>query len=584
MIRQFILSLVILASAVSCTRKQAAIENSVTYAFKSNLKGFDPIEASDLYVAEVVMNIFEPLLQYNYLKRPLVLEPLLAASLPTVSADGLTYTIKIKPGIRFQDSDVFPEGKGREVTAQDFIYSWKRVADPSSKSESFWIFDGKVKGLNEWRDKLAKGQAKFDDTIEGLQAPDAQTIVIKLTRPFYQMNYILAYPATAVVPREAVEKHGKEFLNHPVGTGPFKFESWIRGSKLVLTKNPTWHGQTYPTEGTAEDKEKGLLADAGKPLPFVDKVVFLEITEDQPRWLNFMKGEIDFTGIPKDNFDAAIENGELKADMKAKGILLEKRASSEVVYISFNMEDPILGKNANLRKALSLAYDSDTFIQKFYNGRGIKAHGPIGPDSDGYDPNFKNPYKEFNVSKAKEFLAKAGYPDGKGLPTLEYSDSGSTTGRQMAEYLQHQWGQIGVKINIASFSWPQFTERLREKKAQLWGIAWTADYPDAENFLQLLYGKNVSPGPNAANYVNKEFDELYNKASLMPPGPERTRIYQQMRDKVVEDMPWIPNAHRLAYTTQHGWISNLKSNETILGTFKYLRVDTAKKAALKAKL
>lgn len=568
----------------ACTKKSGEIENAVTYGLRVNLKTLDPAQASEESSGEVIPNIYEGLLQYHYLKRPLTPEPLLAAAMPEVSKDGLTHTFKLKPGVKFQDSEVFPDGKGRALVASDFIYSWKRLADPKGKGEGFWIFDGKIKGLNEWRDKLAKGEGKFEDPIEGFQAPDDSTVVIKLVRPYYQLHYVLTMPFATVVPHEAVKKYGDEFMNHPVGTGPFKLENWTRGSKVVLTKNPTWHGGTFPSEGEASDSDKGLLADAGKALPFVDKLVFLELPEDQPRWLNLMKGVTDYSGIPKDSFDKAIVNDELSPELAKKGFKLDKFLRADVTFISFNMEDPIIGKKPELRKALALAYDTSTSMQTFYNNQVLMAHSPIAPDMEGWDPNFKNPYKEHNIEKAKEMLKKAGHPDGKGLPELEYNTAGSATARQMSEFVQQQFAKIGIKTKIVSNSWPQFQERVRTKKAQMFGMAWNADYPDAENMLQLFYSKNVSPGPNNSNYRNKEFDALYEQAAKLPPGSKRTELYHKMRDIFVRDMPWIPMVHRIGYAVQHGWLMNYKPNETLKGHFKYLRVDLKKKAELKEKL
>ena len=204
-----------------CTKKVDDKDTTINVALKANVKGLDPIRANDLYSSTVIAQIFEGLLQYNYLKRPFTLEPALADGMPTVSADGLTHTFKIKKGIHFQDNAAFPGGKGRELVASDFIYSWKRLADPKNASEGFWIFDGKVKGLNEWAEALKAGKAKFDDPIEGFSAPDNNTLVIKLKTPYYQLYYVLAMQFAGVVPKEAVDKYGEEFLNNPVGTGPF---------------------------------------------------------------------------------------------------------------------------------------------------------------------------------------------------------------------------------------------------------------------------------------------------------------------------------------------------------------------------
>lgn len=567
-----------------CTKKGGKAENILQRAITANLKGMDPIYANDLYSNEVISNIYETLFQYHYLKRPLELEPLLAAEMPKVSKDGLVHTIKLKKGVKFQDHEIFPEGKGRPLVANDFIYAWKRLADPRNTSDGFWIFDGKIKGLNEWRDKVNKGEADYDTAIEGLQAPDNETLVIKLNKPYFQLYYVLAMPYSAPVPKEAIDKFGKEYLNHPVGTGPYMLESWTRNSKAVLIKNPNWRGEKYPSEGEASDQGNGLLADAGKDLPFIDKIIFHEIIEDQPRWLNFMRGDLDLTSIPKDNFDASIKGDSLNESMSSKGIQLYITEEPDVTYTAFNMLDPILGKNLNLRKAISMAMDTDTLLEKFYNGRGIIAHSPIPPGIDGYEKDFVNPYKEFNLEKAKEYMKKAGFPEGKGLATIEYATTNSTTARQMAEYVQQNLSAIGIQIKINATSWPQFTDKIREKKAQMWGIAWSADYPDAENFLQLLYGGNVSPGPNGANFKNKKFDELYEQALKLPPSPKRTNLYKEMKKIFVEELPWVTSIHRKGYYIHQGWLKNFKKHAIVNGEAKYLRIDTKEKTDLGAKL
>ncbi len=578
----FVAALAGILALGACTKKDVDSVPTLNVPIIANVKGLDPVQTNDLYSAMVVQQIYEPLFQYHYLKRPLVLEPLLAQAMPEISKDGLTHTIKIKQGVHFQDSNVFPDGKGREVTAQDFIYSWKRLADPKNESEGFWIFDGKVKGFNAWREKIQKGEVTYDTPIEGFQAPDKYTIVIKLDRPYFQLEYVLATQFSAVVAKEAVDKYGKEFINNAVGTGPFMLENWVRNSKVQLRKNPTWHGETYPTEGESTDAANGLLKDAGKPVPFVDKLVFHELTENQPRWLNFMKGNLDFIIIPKDNFSSAVSGSGVTPEMAKKGIVLSIVNELDLTYISFNMEDPVLGKNLDLRKALVYAIDEEAFRKKFYNGLALNAQGVIPPDVEGYDPNYKNPYKEYNVEKAKEFLSKAGYPGGKGLPTLEFSTLSTSTYRQMAEFYQQAWSAIGVQTKIVTSSWPQFLDKLRNRKAQFWDIAWMGDYPDAENFFQLLYSKNISPGSNQTNYVNKEFDTLYDQAALLPPGQARSNIYHQMRDVLNADVPWILGEHRQGVYLHQGWLENFKMNNTIQTMYKYMRVDTKKKEELKA--
>lgn len=575
-----------LFATVGCTKKVDDKDTTINAVLSANVKGLDPIRASDLYSSTVIAQMYEGLLQYHYLKRPYTLQPGLAEAMPTVSDNGLTHTFKIKKGVRFHDNPAFPDGKGREVTAEDFVYSFKRLADPRNTSEGFWIFEDKVKGLSEWASNVKAEKANYDTPVEGLQTPDKHTLVVKLNKPYYQLYYVLAMQFASVVPREAVEKYGAEFLNNPVGTGPFLLEKpsdWVRGSKITLKKNPNWRGETFPSEGEEKDKTAGLLADAGKPLPFAEKLVFTELPESQPRWQNLMKGNFEFGEIPNDNYDSAVKDNKLVPDLEKKGLRLDITPSTDVTYIAFNMRDPILGKNKDLRHAMALAQDVNTLIEKFYNGRAIPAQGPVPPGLGSYDPNFKNPWN-MNIEKAKAALAKAGYPDGKGLPELTYETLSDSKARQMAEFFTQNMAAIGIKMKINANTWPQFQEKIKSGRAQIFGIAWGADYPDAQNFFQLFYSKNAPPGPNDSVFSNAEFDKLYEQALNMPPSAERDALYTKMRDIVVEESPWLFNTHRLGYRLIHGWLHNFKWNDIQNDYFKYLRVDPKQRAELKAKL
>lgn len=586
---------VLLAGAVAvalaitgCTKKRFDENDStLNLVLRANVKGIDPITANDLYSATVVNQIYEGLLQYNYLKRPFVLEPKLADGMPEVSKDGLTYTFKIKKGLKFQDNAAFKDGKGRDITAQDFIYSWKRLADPRNVSDGFWIFDGKIKGLNEWAAAVKTEKANYDTPVEGLTAIDANTLVIKLTGVYHQLSYVLAHPFSSVVAREAVEKYGKELLNNPVGTGPFMLEKpsdWVRNSKITLKKNPTYRQDAYPTEGSAGDSEAGLLADAGKPMPFAEKLVFNEIVEDQPRWQNGLKGNFDWFEIPKDNFENAVKDNKIAADLASKGMKLDITPGLDVTYIGFNLVDPVFAKNKLLRQAMSKAFDTKTYITKFLNGRGISAQGPIPPGIEGNEETWKNPNAQFDIPAAKALLAKAGFPEGKGLPELTYEGLSDSTARQGAEYFAQNMAQIGVKVKINSNTWPQFQDKVKAQKAQIFGVAWGADYPDAQNFFQLFYSKNKSPGPNDTSFNNAEFDKVYLESLKLPPGAERTKLYIKLRDIVAEESPWIFNAHRLGYKVVHGWVQNFKWTEVGYDYPKYIRIDSKKRAELGTKL
>ena len=566
----------------ACTSKsKSEPPNTLHLAVEANIKGLDPVRADDEYSGVEVGRVYETILQYHYLKRPYTLIPNLADGMPELSADGVTYTIHVKKGVLFQDDPSFKEsaGKGREMTADDVVFSWKRLADPKILSSGWWIFDGRIVGLNEWRMAGEKsGTPDYTQVIEGLKAIDRYTIQIKLVKRSSLFLYNIAMPFTGIVPHEAVEHYGQEFLNHPVGTGPFKIEEYHPNSKLVWLKNPTYRKEFYPSEGEPGDKEAGLLDDAGKPLPLSDKIVVQVIVESQPKWLNFLAGRIDLTSIPKDNFAQAIPSGkDLSPDLKAKGIKLLIAPGLDITHTSFNMTDPLIGKNKYLRQALSLAYNEDAYIDIFYNGRAIPAQGPIPPGIAGYDPTFKNPYRQFNVAKAKELLAKAGFPDGKDLPPLEYITIADSTSRQSTEFMEKSFGAIGVKLKVETFSWPEFQAAIKNKKGQMWAYAWSADYPDGENFLQLFYSKNASPGPNDSNYSNSEYDRLYEHSLMLKDSPERTAVYLKMVKILVEDCPWIFDSHRLSYGLIQKWLHNYKAHDFEHSRAKYYRVDPAQK-------
>lgn len=544
-------------------------------------KTLDPQLVDDLYSGIATSLIYEGLLEYEYLKRPHELRPLLAESMPTISEDGLTYTFKIKKGAKFIDSPHFEGGKGRAVTAHDFVYSFHRVADPKVNSGGFWIFDGKIKGLNEWRDaNKGKDEVDYTNLSEGFKALDDHTLQINLTTKYPQLLYVLAMSYTFVVPQEVVSKLGPDFANNPVGTGPYILDTWMREAKITYNKNPNYHGSLYPTEAEEGD-DPSLLADAGKKLPFMDRVELHVFVESQPMWLNFLQGNLDNTAIPKDNFDTAIdaEKGDLKKEFADKGVSLNVAPGADVTYLAFNMLDPFFIKaGPKFRQAISLAIDEDERIKVFYNGRGIPAHTPVPPSLPGYDKDFKNPYQAYDVEKAKQLLAEAGFPEGKGVPTLEYEIGKSTTARQMAEDFKRRLEAIGIniKVNVNQFS--ELLTKINDKKAQMWGIAWGADYPDAENFLQLLYGPNMSPGPNGANFNNAEYNKLFEEIRFELDSPERRAKINRMKQIFVEQMPWVPGIHRVGYSLSQPWLKNFKPGYMGNSSAKFLRVDEERRA------
>lgn len=568
-----------------CTRKDGASERVLNLAVTSEIKGMDPIFANDRYSSNEVARVYEGLLEYHYLKRPYELTPNLAESMPEVSDDGKTYTFKIKKGVMFHDDKAFPEGKGRELVAQDFVYSLKRLADPKLQGLGWWLLDGRIEGLNEWRDKYSElPEVDYDEEIQGLKAVDKYTLQFKLTEPYPQFIYALAMPFTFAVAKEVVEHYGEEFLNHPVGTGPFVLPRFNQSNKLVYTKNPNFRDKRYPSEATEEFKERGFLEDAGKKLPLVDKLVINVVIESQPRWLNFLRGNVDYIGIPKDNFDTAVTpDKDLTGDLKEKGIDLLVSPSLDVTYTAFNHDMEIF-QNVDLRRAMSLSINSAEMNKLFYNGTAIPAQSPVPPGVAGYMPDFENPYAKYDVEKAKELLKKAGHPEGKGLPEFTYDCPSSTVARQIGEFFKKQMAEIGIEVKVVTNPWPELLRKIHSRNIEIWGIAWGADYPDAQNFLQLLYGPNKSPGANGAGYDNPEFNKLYKKASVMQHSPERTKIYEDLIKMSAEQAPWIYGSHRQTYTVKHAWLKNFVPSDFDAGQAQYLNVDLEKKQEMLNKL
>lgn len=577
---------VAIIASVGCTKKVDLNEKVLNLTVSAKVKGFDPVNAGDTYSSGEIARVYEGLLTYHYLKRPYTLIPNLAQAMPVVSNNGMTYTFKIKKGVMFHDNKCFPNGKGRELKAADFVFSIKRMADAKNVSTGWWLLDGKIKGLNEWRDKnKALDKTNYDEEVAGLKAVDDYTLEFTLSKPYPQFLYSLAMVYTYAVPKEAVDHYGKDFINNPVGTGPFVTGPYTQGNRIEYKKNPAFREVTYPTEAMPGDKEAGLLADAGKKLPLVDKIVVNIQTESQPAWLSFEKGKTDFHGIPKDNFDSVVTPDKGLTDAYGKkGIALDITPDLDITYIAFNHEDPLFKSNVKLRQAMSIAYDGKTSNKLFYNDRGISAQSILPPGIGGYDKDYKNPYRQFNVEKAKKLLAEAGYPGGKGLPVIKYDTTANTISRQMSEYFKKQMAQIGVNIQINTNTWPQLTKKVKTRQTQMFGMAWLGDYPDAENFLQLIYGPNSSPGPNGSNYNNAKFNKMFDEATKMQPGPQRAAKYKVLAQMAAEDVAYIYGVHRTSFVVRHSWLKNYKFSTFSHGNSKYLNIDLKQKAKMLNKL
>ncbi len=575
----------------ACTQKQDDTQGKLlSLGLSDNVKSLDPAIAYDSISLQVMPMIMESLFQYKYTKVPLELEPLLAESMPTVSKDKKTYTIKIKKGVKWQDDAAFPEGKGRELKATDFTYGWKRMLLPEIQSPGTWIFEGKVVGWDAYKKRLMENRSKADEIlqeqVEGIKVVDGHTIEIKLLQPYPQLLNVLAMGFGAAVAPEVAAKYGQQGMNEKaVGTGPFRLKDFRKDSRIILERNPTFRGEAYPSDGDEDAQKSGLLAAAGKQLPFVDQVVYSIFKETQPRWLQFLKGNLDASLLPKDSFDAAIVEGELKPDLKNKGMALTKGEDSVIWYLNFNMKDKVVGgKNADLRRAIVMAIDRETHIRKFLNGRGVKATSIVPRVIQGNSGRAET-VGDYDLEKAKEYLAKAGYPGGKGLPVIKFDlRGGSTDQRQVAEFYKNSLQAIGVNLEIVVNTFPAYLEKEKNGNLQFFIGGWQADFPDAENFLFLLSSKNVSPGPNASNYTNPEYDALYEKMAAMTHSPERLAIIKKAEDIAFNDAVWSMLFYPIQYDLYYSWTKNFRPNSGIANQDKYLDIDVEKRREMRQKL
>jgi oligopeptide transport system substrate-binding protein len=552
----------------SCTKKRENNSSKkILHVYTQDVQGFDPVYAANVSTAKEVAKVYEGLLEYHYLKRPYELQANLAESMPEVSKDGLTFTFKIKKGILFHNDASFPGGKGRELVAQDFVYSLMRIADKKLGSSGWWLFDKRIAGLNEWRES---GNSNYDLPVKGLKAIDSHTLQFKLTKVYPQFMYALAMCYSYAVPREAVEKYGKDFGMKAVGTGPFVLKEYVIKSKFRYEKNPAFREKFFPTEGAPQYAEF-VKNYGGKKIPFVEEIDVRVILESQTQWLNFSAGNIDYLDIPKDNFDSSIIGNKLSKDLIKKGVHLEVAPSLSTYYVAFNQSHKVL-QNIHLRRAISLAIDIDKFNKLFYNSTGLTAQSIIPPGLTGYIDDYKNPWKGKNIAKAKEELVKAGYPGGVGLPKLTLDALNKTHHRQQSEYIRKELEEAGIIVEVINSPFPEYKRRIKNRDVMLLSYGWIGDYPDAENFFQLLYGPNRPPGTNYAGYDNAEFNKLYEKSTVMMPSPERLAIYEKMNLMVADDLPWVYLIHLQEYFLFHDHLKNFLKSDFIYGFEQYLDV------------
>jgi ABC-type transport system substrate-binding protein len=553
------------------------------------IPGLDPMVIADRHSHTAARQIYEGLYEYHYLKNNFEIYPVLADGMPEITNKGLTYTVKLKKGVTFADDPCFKQtkGKGRELTADDFIYSIKRGMVSSYTKGLFFnsILADLVVGLDEFKKASEKKDFHFDQEVAGMKALDKYTIQFNLKKTSVYFPGILTRPNAFVVAKEAVDQYGPDFKFHPVGSGPFKLQEWEKESKLVLVRNPNYKHGTYPTEGAPEDKDNGMLKDAGAKLPFLAKVVRYILVEEQPRWLNFNRGLLDIVTLDKDSYYDAFPTGNKLADnLKERGIKVIRTPQLDIYFYTFNMEDKIIGKNKYLRQAISLAYDGQKYNALFYNSQAYVANWILPPGIFGFDPAYKNPYRQYNIAKAKKLMAKAGYPNGKGLAPITMLIPDSIASKQMAEHFAKSLEDIGVKIVLRPMNFGLLLNELeQERNFQIASLKWRADLPFPEDFLRTFYSKAFSPGPNHAKYSNAEYDKLFEKVSQLPQGPEKLRILNKMRDLIAEQAIMIPLVNPVQITLTQPYVYNYRPHVLVGDIYKYVKIDLEQKKQVQKK-
>ena len=507
----------------------------------------DPTQASNIYANFLAVNLYDTLYRYKYLARPYELKPNLAEDLPQVSADGLIYTIRIKPGVYFVDDPAFPRGKGRAVTAADFVYSIKRHFDPQTRAQGAWLWQSRIVGLDTWKEN----GSDYGQEIAGLRALDDRTIQIQLITPFPQLTHTLTQGYSAVVPKEAVDFYGRELSIHPVGSGPFRLQRFDSAG-AVLVRNSSFRQEPFnlAAEGYDPDLQNryGMERLEGRSPPFTDRIEIEFIAEDAARWNSFIAGELDFVKVPVSQFDQVLTSRKpprLNEELAAR-YHLAASLESGFVHTDFNMDDRRIGyhpnpeqnaRNKALRCAIIKAFDWPKRNRIFYYGIGQVFPGIIPPLAPEFDPQQDHSSVERDLEGARKLLMRYGW-DPDNLPVLEYGFYSSVTERQMFEQFRSFMADIGYpgeKIRPLIFAtYGDYARAYLNREVMLITTGWTMDYPDAENTVQLFFGPNASPGSNNSNFDNEEYNRLYRASAAMSSSPMRTTMYRNM-DRIVQE-------------------------------------------------
>jgi ABC-type transport system substrate-binding protein len=551
------------------------MNKTVRVAFQVDVTGFDPQATNDLYSAHVNNALFGNLFEFDYYVRPVRLRGMLAESLPEISSDGLVWKIRLHKGLYFADDPVF-KGKKREVIAQDLVYSWKRMLDPKIISPNLWHIDGKVVGMDEVvADAKKTGKFDYDRPVAGLKALDRYTVQLTLKQPDYTLTELMQQYNWSPVAREAIEAYrdaGGRTMNNPVGAGPYVIKQWVKGNKVILTKNPNYSQKYSLTEGeTAEDKAV-IARNQGKDLPLVGNVEISIIEEANPRLLTFKSGALDYEFVGQDLIGNVVQGGKLLPEYSEKNIRHQRAMDPALAYDYFNLEDPMVGgltpDRIALRRAIILSFPTDDYVRVVFRNQAEPANQVIPPTQTGHVANKPNLNKQ-DVQMANALLDKFGYkdvdgdgfremPDGKPL-TITRSSTPRAIDRETDELWKKALDSIKIKIQYNNQKWPDLLKQGRAGQLQFWGLGWISQATDGNSFVQLLYSKNIGQS-NFARLNMKQYDELYEQAQKLPLGPKRWALYKAMNEIATVYSIWHPGVFRYQNVLMQPWLSNYKRN------------------------
>jgi ABC-type transport system substrate-binding protein len=579
-------------AAVTIAVPAAAQQKVLRVPFIIAETNFDPAFVSDLYSHAVVNEILEAPLTYDLLARPMKLKPLTAESMPEITDNGRTYTIRFRKGIYFADDPVF-QGRKREMTAADYEFAFKRLVDPKIRSPNLWLLEGRLAGLDVAIAKAKKDASfDYDAPLPGVEVVDRYTLRIRLAKPDYSFLYILAIATIGAQAREVVEKYGADIGAHPVGTGPFRLVEWRRGSRIVLEKNPNFREAYYDEHPNADDAVGQRLAREmqGKRLPQLDRVEIYVLEEPQPRWLAFLNKELDWVNLPSEFKNMALPGEKLAPWLEKRGVKHFPDVDPDIVYMYYNMKDPVVGgytpERVAFRRALAHAYNIDEDVQLARSGNAVASRGILPPGVLGYDPEF-NLGKQYDPAKAKALLDMFGYvdrdgdgwremPDGSPL-VFHYTSEPDASTKLFAQLWKKNMDAIGVRTEIDVAKWAENRKKSKNGKLQSWFLSWGADYPDGENFFQLLYGPNCGSS-NDGCFQLAEYDALYEQAVNLPPGPERTALYSRLTRLVVAYAPWLPTVHKRRNQLLQPWVLGWRKNFFLHEGYRYVDIDLERRA------